>query len=146
MENSQSSPTPSTISMSEIHLQKENTSITIGKKKEPRRRVYCSDGVYEEYSTDEEEPVELPPPVDPKTLTWAPWIGYYFRHVGLKTLNAADYLGEKLAWFFGITSPKYQYIIDEVNRRNAEENESSEFKQREYEAEKQRESEKTTKF
>jgi len=25
---------------------------------------------------------------------------------------AADYCGEKLAWFFGITSPKYQYILD----------------------------------
>ena len=28
----------------------------------------------------------------------------------------ADYLGEKLAWFFGITSPKYQSAIDEYNR------------------------------
>ena len=28
----------------------------------------------------------------------------------------ADFLGEKLAWFFGITTPKYQYIIDEYHR------------------------------
>jgi FAM177 family len=30
---------------------------------------------------------------------------------------AADFCGEKLAWFFGITSPKYQYAIDEYYRR-----------------------------
>ena len=28
----------------------------------------------------------------------------------------ADYCGEKLAWFLGITSPKYQSAIDEYNR------------------------------
>jgi len=25
-------------------------------------------------------------------------------------------MGERLAWFFGITAPKYQYIIDEYHR------------------------------
>lgn len=33
---------------------------------------------------------------------------------------AADYCGEKLAWFFGITSPKYQYVLDEFNRQHAQ--------------------------
>ena len=33
---------------------------------------------------------------------------------------AADFCGEKLAWFFGITSPKYQYYIDEYNHMKAE--------------------------
>lgn len=28
----------------------------------------------------------------------------------------AEYLGEKLAAFFGITTPKYQYVIDEYYR------------------------------
>lgn len=35
------------------------------KKKVPRRLIHCSDGVLEEYSTDEEEEKPLPPPVDP---------------------------------------------------------------------------------
>ena len=35
-------------------------------------------------------------------------------------LSVADFCGEKLAWFFGITSPKYQYAIDEYNRLKAE--------------------------
>ena len=29
---------------------------------------------------------------------------------------AAEFLGEKLAAFFGITTPKYQYVIDEYYR------------------------------
>ena len=32
----------------------------------------------------------------------------------------AEYLGEKLADFFGITSPKYQYVIDEYYRMKRE--------------------------
>ena len=28
----------------------------------------------------------------------------------------AEYLGEKLAAFFGITTPRYQYVIDEFYR------------------------------
>ena len=31
-------------------------------------------------------------------------------------LLVAEYLGEKLAAFFGITTPKYQYVIDEYYR------------------------------
>ena len=34
--------------------------------------------------------------------------------------QAADYCGEKLAAFFGVTSPKYQYILDEIQRRQLE--------------------------
>ena len=35
-------------------------------------------------------------------------------------LNCADYLGEKLAWAFGITTPKYAMYIDEHNERQHE--------------------------
>lgn len=41
--------------------------------------------------------------------------------------SAADYLGEKLAWFFGITSPKYQYAIDEYEKMKAEVSSSIHF-------------------
>ena len=37
--------------------------------------------------------------------------------LGSQTLKACDYLGENLANFFGITSPKYEYEIEEYNRR-----------------------------
>lgn len=35
-------------------------------------------------------------------------------------ISAADFCGEKLAWVFGITSPKYQYEIDEYRRMQKE--------------------------
>ena len=35
----------------------------------------------------------------------------------------ADYWGEKLAWFFGITSPKYYWELEEFKRMEAEEEE-----------------------
>jgi len=38
----------------------------------------------------------------------------------LLCVSAADYCGEKLAWFFGITSPKYQYVLDEYNKQLAQ--------------------------
>ena len=36
------------------------------------------------------------------------------------SLKVCDYLGEHLASFFGITTPKYQYEIDEYDRMMAE--------------------------
>lgn len=36
--------------------------------------------------------------------------------MGSSTLAAMDYMGETLAYFFGITSPKYHMEIDEYDR------------------------------
>ena len=47
-------------------------------------------------------------------------VGSHGNHCLMPTLLAADTCGEKLAWFFGITSPKYQYAIDEYKRLAAE--------------------------
>ncbi|CAG2057081.1 unnamed protein product [Timema podura] len=58
-----------------------------------------------------------------KTLTWGPWTLYHVATAGSKTLQVCDYLGESLANFFGITTPKYQYEIDEYHRMLAEEEE-----------------------
>ncbi|XP_041354532.1 protein FAM177A1-like [Gigantopelta aegis] len=92
------------------------------KKKVPKRVLHFSDGILEEYSSDEDEDKPPPePPVDPKTLTWFPWFWHYIVTVASRTLSAADLCGEKLAWFFGITSPKYQYAIDEYYRLKEEE-------------------------
>nr|CAD7424208.1 unnamed protein product [Timema monikensis] len=55
-----------------------------------------------------------------KTLTWGPWTLYHVVTAGSKTLQVCDYLGESLANFFGITTPKYQYEIDEYHRMLAE--------------------------
>ena len=41
------------------------------KKKVPKRILHFSDGVLEEYSTDEEEEIVKPPPVDPVRISQA---------------------------------------------------------------------------
>lgn len=45
----------------------------------------------------------------------------------------AEFLGEKLAAFFGITTPRYQYVIDEFYRLKEQEREEEEAEKRERE-------------
>ncbi|XP_074660041.1 protein FAM177A1-like [Tubulanus polymorphus] len=113
-------------------------------KKQPRRVLHFSDGILEEYSTDEEDEVDSKDNqqiIDPRTLNWMPWMWYYMVSAAWKTLSWADLCGERLAYFFGITSPKYQYAIDEFNRLKDEEKEENLREEREAEAEKRRQSE-----
>lgn len=46
-------------------------------------------------------------------LTWFPWMWYQTVTAGSKALEVCDYVGESLASFFGITTPKYQFEINE---------------------------------
>ena len=48
---------------------------------------------------------------------------YYTWFMGSTTLSYFDSWGEKLAWWFGITSPKYYYEIQEFERMKEEEEE-----------------------
>nr|XP_054758114.1 protein FAM177A1-like [Lytechinus pictus] len=106
---------------------KDFESISLEEVKKPRRIIHFSDGILEEYSTDEEDgedkAVIEEPPVDPKTLDWMPYIWFYMMKSGVTTYKVCDYLGEKLAYFFGITSPKYSYALSEYNRLEKEERE-----------------------
>ncbi|KAK8386097.1 hypothetical protein O3P69_010670 [Scylla paramamosain] len=98
-------------------------------QKKPRRILHFSDGIMEEYSTDEEEEEEekkrLNPNqmrvVDPKTMKWGPWLYYWMAYSGSSALSFCDYVGESLANTLGITSPKYQYELDEYNATLEEE-------------------------
>lgn len=49
-------------------------------------------------------------------MTWMPWIS----HLSSKALAACDYVGESLADFLGITTPKYSYELAEAERMKAE--------------------------
>uniref|UniRef100_A0A3Q2CV45 Family with sequence similarity 177 member A1 n=1 Tax=Cyprinodon variegatus TaxID=28743 RepID=A0A3Q2CV45_CYPVA len=100
----------------------------LGKRTEPREKVprriihFSSGETMEEYSTDEEEPEDpeeekkdlLSPPVDAVRDRWLFYVA------------ACDYLGERMASLFGITSAKYQYAIDEYNRIKKEKEEEKE--------------------
>ncbi|KAK3914114.1 Protein FAM177A1 [Frankliniella fusca] len=107
----------------------ETRNQPLKKKKVPRRILHFSDGTLEEYSTDEDE--DTPDfktdnkiaHIDPRQMTWFPWMWYQAATAASQTLQVCDYLGESLASFFGITTPKYQYEIEEYHRIVAEEKE-----------------------
>ena len=56
-------------------------------------------------------------------MPWLPWMGYFLNKSAVKSLEACDYMGEKLAWWFGITKPKFLYEIEEYERMKKEEEE-----------------------
>ncbi|KAF1375124.1 hypothetical protein PFLUV_G00236220 [Perca fluviatilis] len=105
---------------------------TQGRVKVPRRTIFFASGeTMEEYSTDEEEEVEEPVKrdvitVDPSKLTWGPYFWFHMWRMGTSTISVCDYMGERLASLFGITTPKYQYAIDEYYRIKKEEEEEEE--------------------
>nr|XP_057946568.1 protein FAM177A1 [Doryrhamphus excisus] len=100
--------------------------------KVPRRTIYFASGdTLEEYSTDEEEEEEDPGKdkavaVDTSKMTWGPYFWFHLWRMSTSTISVCDYMGEKLASLFGITTPKYQYAIDEYYRMKKEEEEEEE--------------------
>ncbi|XP_043929460.1 protein FAM177A1 [Protopterus annectens] len=101
------------------------------KKKIPRRIIHFASGeTMEEYSTDEDEEVQerkdLLPSVDP--------FDEFYKAV---PEDFCDFLGEKMASLFGISTPKYQYAIDEYYRIKKEEEEEEKENSMSEEAERQ---------
>ncbi|ELR59206.1 Protein FAM177A1 [Bos mutus] len=123
----------------------ENVELgVIGKKKKVPRRVihFVSGETMEEYSTDEDEVDSLEkrdalPPVDPTKLTWGPYLWFHMLRAATSTLSVCDFLGEKIASVLGISTPKYQYAIDEYYRMKKEEEEEEEENRMSEEAERQ---------
>ncbi|XP_073495067.1 protein FAM177A1 isoform X1 [Phyllobates terribilis] len=134
-----------------VNGDREFESVELGdvrkKKKIPRRIIHFASGeTMEEYSTDEEEELQekrdLLPTVDPflqAKLTWGPYLWFYMLRVATSTLSVCDFLGEKIASVLGVSTPKYQYAIDEYYRmqkeveEEEEENEMSEQAEKQYE-------------
>ncbi|KAK2856511.1 hypothetical protein Q5P01_005246 [Channa striata] len=107
------------------------------KEKVPRRIIHFASGeTMEEYSTDEEEGEDkeaerkdlLSSPVDAvrSKMTWGPYFWFHMWRAATSTISACDYLGERMASLFGITSAKYQYAIDEYYRMKKEREEERE--------------------
>ncbi|XP_067841310.1 protein FAM177B-like isoform X2 [Heptranchias perlo] len=69
----------------------------------------------EEYSTEEEfeEEQRVLERVDPSTLPWSQFLWFWVMQFARTSLFTCDFLGEKLADLFGLTSAKYQYAVDE---------------------------------
>uniref|UniRef100_A0A4W5R6G9 Family with sequence similarity 177 member A1 n=1 Tax=Hucho hucho TaxID=62062 RepID=A0A4W5R6G9_9TELE len=113
------------------------------KQKVPRRTIYFASGeTMEEYSTDEDEEVQASIAVKTSSkLNWGPYFWFHMWRVATSTISACDYLGERMASLFGITSPKYQYAIDEYYRMKKEEDEEEEENRLSEEAERRFEEE-----
>ncbi|CAN9502571.1 unnamed protein product [Ophioblennius macclurei] len=108
-----------------------DSTSTKGRVKVPRRTIYFASGeTMEEYSTDEEEeeePVKKEVShVDSSKLPWGPYFWFQMWRMATSTISVCDYMGERLASLFGITSSKYQYAIDEYYRIKKEEEEEEE--------------------
>nr|XP_006632203.1 PREDICTED: protein FAM177A1 [Lepisosteus oculatus] len=122
-------------------LGKKTTTVQQQQQKVPRRIIHFASGeTMEEYSTDEEDEAEpeekdLLPAMDPSKLTWGPYFWFHLWRVATSTISVCDYLGEKMASLFGITSPKYQYAIDEYYRVKKEEEEEEDENRMSEEAE-----------
>ena len=56
-------------------------------------------------------------------MNWMPWMGYMAQKSANKSLEVCDKVGEKLAWWLGITKPKFLYEIEEYNRMKQEDEE-----------------------
>ncbi|KAM9355963.1 protein FAM177A1-like [Pholidichthys leucotaenia] len=101
-------------------------------EKAPRRIIHFSSGeTMEEYSTDEEDRETerkdlLSSPVGASKMTWGPFVWFHMWRAATSTISACDYLGERMASLFGITSAKYQYAIDEYYRIKKEREEEKE--------------------
>ncbi|XP_018315796.1 protein FAM177A1 [Mycetomoellerius zeteki] len=115
--------------LSDVILQDNSDTETQCKRKlskKPKRILQFSDGVMEEYSSEDE--VDAPKnkivsQIDTKNMNWLPWAWYQTTWLSSKMLDGCDYVGECLANFFGITAPKYQFEINEFYRLQALEKE-----------------------
>ncbi|XP_075699799.1 protein FAM177A1 isoform X2 [Rhinoderma darwinii] len=129
-----------------VNADREFESVELGdvrkNKKIPRRIIHFASGeTMEEFSTDEEEELQerrdLLPTVDPTKLTWGPYLWFYMLRVATSTLSVCDFLGEKIASVLGVSTPKYQYAIDEYYRMQKEVEEEEEENEMSEQAEKQ---------
>lgn len=120
----------------DIESVKVDTSENHEVKPKTIRFIHCSDGILEECEEDEIEKERLEREeqeriiedrkrldIEAKTMPWLPWMSYFVKKNAVRTYEACDAMGEKLAWTFGITSPKFQYEIDEYYRMKREEEE-----------------------
>lgn len=53
-------------------------------------------------------------------MSWGEWFKYKASNAGHSFINGCDYVGEYLAYTLGITSPKYEYEIEQYKEMEAE--------------------------
>ncbi|XP_051004331.1 protein FAM177B [Acomys russatus] len=88
----------------------------------PKRIIYFADGdTMEEYSTEEdEEREEQNSTYDLSKLSWESYFWFWAGRVARNSISTCEFLGERLATFFGLTEPKHQYVLNEYYRAQNE--------------------------
>ncbi|XP_074076531.1 protein FAM177B [Macrotis lagotis] len=105
-------------------LEKRETN----KRSVPRRLIHFSNGdTMDEYSTEEEEEdkkeeLKNIPMLATSKLPWGPYLQFWAVRMARATFSICDILGGKLATFFGLDKPKYQYLLKEYYRIQNQEN------------------------
>ncbi|CAG9583108.1 unnamed protein product [Danaus chrysippus] len=107
----------------ESNKERNNSQVEVNLSR-PIKVIHFSDGIEEIMEENQVTELDSAPKdnevIDPKTLSWGPWISYQTRKSGSKVLGALDYAGESLANFLGITTPKYIIEIEEYERMQME--------------------------
>lgn len=105
--------------MEEDHLQQSESEMSGSRKSAtPKRVIHFADGdTMEEYSTEEEEErEEQNSAYDPSKLSWGSYFWFWAGQVASNSISTCEFLGERFAVFFGLTEPKYQYMLNEYRR------------------------------
>ncbi|XP_044530900.1 protein FAM177B [Gracilinanus agilis] len=112
------------VSKSQPGLEKEEAT----KRTIPKRIIYFANGdTMEEHSTEEEEEEEKEefkntPALDISKLPWGPYLRFWAVQIVSASFSTCEFLGGKLATFFGLDEPKYQYLLNEYYRTSNQEN------------------------
>lgn len=53
-------------------------------------------------------------------MNWGPWMIHRAHSTSTRILSACDFVGEKVAAFLGITTPKYEYEIEQFKKMQKE--------------------------
>ncbi|XP_008072507.1 protein FAM177B [Carlito syrichta] len=115
-------------SFQQLELEKSGPS----KKTTPKRIIHFVDGdVMEEYSTEEEEEEKeeqnSKSALDPSKLSWGSYLRFWAGRIIRTSISTCEFLGGGFAVFFGLTQPKYQYVLNEYYRiQNKESDKKSE--------------------
>ncbi|XP_028750377.1 protein FAM177B [Peromyscus leucopus] len=92
------------------------------KSTSPKRIIHFADGdTMEEYSTEEDEEKEEQSSArnsvsSPSKPSWGSYIWFWAGQVASSSISTCEFLGERFAAFFGLTEPKYQYVLNEYHR------------------------------
>ncbi|XP_038616773.1 protein FAM177B [Tachyglossus aculeatus] len=93
----------------------------------PKRIIHFANGdTMEEYSTEDEEEEEWKKnqSFDTSQLSWGPFLWLWAIRIASTSFSTCEFLGGRLATFFGLNEPKYQYALDEYYRTQNQDRDS----------------------